>query len=64
VLSALLTEVEGGVKDKLVRLPDSYRLTEDDVQTVIFYREEGVVKCDVGKGVIPPRYLREYARFL
>jgi virulence-associated protein VagC len=64
VLSALLTEVEEGVRDKLVRLPDSYRLAEDDVKTVILYREEGVVKCDVGKGIIPPRYLREYARFL
>jgi energy-coupling factor transporter ATP-binding protein EcfA2 len=64
VLSALLAEVEEGVKDKLVRLPDRYRLTEDDVKTVIFYREGGVVKCDVGKGIIPPRYLREYARFL
>ncbi|MCC6004628.1 MAG: hypothetical protein LM590_09830 [Thermofilum sp.] len=64
VLSALLTEVEEGVKDKLVRLPDKYRVTEDDVKTVILYREGGVVRCDIDKGVIPPRYLREYARFL
>ena len=64
VLSALITEVEEGVKDKLVRLPDRYRLTEDDVKTVILYREGRVVKWDVGKGIIPPRYLREYARFL
>ena len=64
VLSALLTEVEEGVKDKLVRLPDSYRLTEDDVKTVIFYREEGVLRCDARKGVALPNHLREYARFL
>jgi len=64
VLSALLTEVEEGVKDKLVRLPDKYRVTEDDVKTVILHRMEGVVQCDIDKGIIPPRYLREYARFL
>jgi hypothetical protein len=52
------------VKDKLVRLPDKYRVTEDDVKTVILHRMEGVVQCDIDKGIIPPRYLREYARFL
>jgi hypothetical protein len=64
VLSALLTEVEEGVKGKLVRLPGSYRLTEGDVKTVIFYREDGVVRCEVREGVASPSYMREYAKFL
>jgi len=64
VLSALLTEVEKGVENKLVRLPGKYRVTEEDVKTVILYRMEGAVRCDIDKGIIPPWYLREYAKFL
>ncbi len=40
---------------------EGYRLAEDDVKTVILYREGGVVKCDVGKGT---RHLGESARLL
>jgi len=64
VLSALLTEVEEGAKDRLVRLSESYRLKREDVKTVVFHRKEGVVSYDVTQGIAQPNYLREYARFL
>jgi hypothetical protein len=64
VLSALLAEVEEGAKDKLVRLSEEYRLKGEDVKTVILYRRNGVVNCDVAQGIAQPSYLREYARFL
>jgi hypothetical protein len=64
VLSALLTEVEEGAKDKLVRLSEEYRLKSEDVKTVILYRRNGVVNCDVAQGIAQPSYLRSYARLL
>jgi hypothetical protein len=64
VLSALLTEVEEGAKNKLVRLGEEYRLKSEDVKTVILYRKDGIVNYDVTQGITQPSYLREYARFL
>jgi len=64
VLSALLTEVEEGVKDRLVRLGEEYRLRREDVKTLVLHRREGAVACEVSQGIAQPSYLREYARFL
>jgi hypothetical protein len=63
VLSALLTEVEEGAKDKLVRLDESYRLRGEDVKTVILYRRDVATRCDVTQGIAEPTYLREHLRF-
>jgi hypothetical protein len=52
-----LTETRG-VKDRLVGLPEEYRLGEEDV------RKENTLHIDVAKGIVPPDYLREHARFL
>jgi hypothetical protein len=64
VLSALLTEVEEGVKDRLVMLDEKYKLGNEDVKTVVLYRRDGAVCCDIAQGIALPNYLREYARFL
>jgi hypothetical protein len=48
-----LTETEEGVKDRLVGLPEEYRLSEEDV------RKENTLHIDVAKGIVPPNYLRE-----
>jgi len=64
VLSALLTEVEEGVKDRLVRLGEEYRLRREDVKTLVLHRREGAVACEASQGIAQPSYLREYARFL
>ena len=64
VLSALLTEVEEGVKDRLVRLGEEYRLRREDVKTLVLHRREGVVTCEASQGIAQPSYLKGYARLL
>jgi hypothetical protein len=51
VLSALLAEVEEGVKDELVGLSEEYRLKSEGVKTVALYRRNSIVNCDVTQGI-------------
>lgn len=64
VLSALLTEVEEGVRDRSIRLPETYKLERKDLRMVVFQRDEGALRCEVHEEIAMPNYLREYSRFL
>jgi hypothetical protein len=47
-----------------MRLSEEYRLKSEDVKTVVLYRRDGIVNCNVTQGIAQPSYFKDYARLL